>query len=90
MKNVRRWTVVFKAMANTNRLKIIELLADGRKLNVGDIAAALKISFTATSNHLIMLQKLEILDADGKAGHVFYSINPDMPSDFRKTTSLFH
>jgi len=77
-------------MANTNRLKIIELLADGRKLNVGDIAAALKISFTATSNHLIMLQKLEILDADGKAGHVFYSINPDMPSDFRKTTSLFH
>jgi len=85
----KKWTVVFKALANTNRLKIIELLSNGNKMNVGDISASLKISFTATSNHLIMLQKLDVLDVEGRAGHVFYSLNPDMPRYFRNAISLF-
>jgi DNA-binding transcriptional ArsR family regulator len=86
---MKRWTIVFKALANINRLKIVGLLADGRKMNVGDIAAALKISFTATSNHLIMLQKLEVLEAEGKSGHVFYFLNPRMPRDFSRSIKLF-
>lgn len=88
MKNVTRWSVVFKALSNINRLKIIALLRARKEMNVGDIAEALRISVTATSNHLIMLQKLEVLAAVGKDGHVFYSLNAHMPQDFSQVIKL--
>ncbi len=85
---MKRWTVVFRALANINRLKIITMLSDGRKMNVGDIAEALNISFKATSNHLAMLKNLDVLESQGIAGHVFYSINFQMPKDFQKVVNL--
>ena len=85
---MKRWTVVFRALANINRLKIIAMLSDGRKMNVGDIAEALNISFKATSNHLAMLKNLDVLESQGIAGHVFYSINSQMPKDFQKVVNL--
>ena len=87
MKNYTRWTTVFKVLANPNRLKIIELVSK-RAMNVGDIADALKISITATSNHLVMLQKLEVLVSEGKDGHVYYSVNKMMPQDFANAIKL--
>lgn len=81
---MKRWTVVFRTLANINRLKIIAMLSGGRKMSVGDIAQGLKISFKATSNHLAMLKNLAVLESQGIAGHVFYSLNPNMPNDFRK------
>lgn len=86
---MKRWTIIFKALSNINRLKIIELLRGGRQVAVGDIAVALRISITATSNHLIMLQKLDVLEAVGRDGHVFYSLNPSMPRDFSRAIDLF-
>ena len=85
---MKRWTVIFRALANINRLKIIKLLSDGRKMNVSDIAGDLKISFKATSNHLAILRNLDVLDAQGVDGHVFYSVNSQMPKDFQKTINL--
>ena len=41
--NMKRWTIVFRALANVNRLKIIKMLSSGRKMNVGDIANTLEI-----------------------------------------------
>lgn len=81
---MKRWSVVFRVLANINRLKIIGILFDGRKMNVGDIAENLKISFKATSNHLAILKNLDVLESQGTAGHVFYSLNSKMPKDFRK------
>lgn len=81
---MKRWTVIFRALANINRLKIVEMLSDGRKMSVGDIAKNLKISLKAVSNHLAILKNLDVLEAQGAAGHVFYSFNSQMPSDFRK------
>ncbi|OGZ99940.1 MAG: hypothetical protein A3C07_02830 [Candidatus Sungbacteria bacterium RIFCSPHIGHO2_02_FULL_47_11] len=81
---MKRWTVIFRALANINRLKIIKMLSGGYRMNVGDIAQTLKISFKATSNHLAMLKNLDVMDAQGTAGHVFYSLNPHMPRDFSK------
>ncbi len=60
------------------------MLTGVRKMNVGDIAESLKISFKATSNHLAMLKNLDVLEAVGAEGHVFYSVNPQMPKDFQK------
>ena len=41
---MKRWTIVFRALANINRLKIIAILSRGHKINVGDIAKNLGIS----------------------------------------------
>lgn len=86
---MKRWTVVFRTLANINRLKIIQMLSGGRTMNVGEIAENLKISFKATSNHLAMLKNLDVMESQGIAGHVFYSINSDMPHDFRKVVKHF-
>ena len=85
---MKRWTVVFKALSNFNRLRIIKILSSKKRMNVGEITKELKISFTATSNHLILLEKLEVLEAEGTSGHVFYSLNSEMPPDFTKAIEL--
>ena len=80
---------MFRVLANINRLKIIQMLADGRKMNVSDIADKLKISLKATSNHLAILKNLDVLESHGTAGHVFYSVNRQMPVDFHKVVNFF-
>ena len=64
------------------------MLVGGHKMNVGNIAESLSISFKATSNHLAMLKNLDVLESQGVAGHVFYSINSQMPKDFQKVVNL--
>ena len=81
--------MIFRALANINRLKVIEMLSDGKKMNVSEIAQTLKISFKATSNHLAILKNLDVLEPQGADGHVFYSLNSQLPSDFRRTVDLF-
>ena len=84
---MKRWVVVFRVLANINRLKIIQLLG-GRKMNVGDIAKELGISFNATCNHLSIMKNLDVLEAQGTAGHVFYSISPRLSKDFQKAIKI--
>lgn len=86
---MKRWTQIFKALANINRLKIIKLLADHGPMTVSDIAAEIGISLKGTSKHLILLDNLEVLASQGKSGHVYYSFNFDVPKDFRKAIDLF-
>ena len=85
---MKRWVIIFRALANINRLTIIKLLSDGGRMNVGDLADALHISFKATSNHLAILKNLDVLDATGVAGHVLYSLHPALPQDLRRALSL--
>lgn len=81
---MQRKVIIFRALANINRLKIIDMFSGDKKMSVGDIAHALKISFTATSNHLIILKNLDVLDCAGTEGHVYYFLNKSIPSDFKK------
>ena len=87
---VKRWTVIFRVLANINRLKIIKMLSRGNNqcMTVTEIADELKISFKATSNHLMILKNLDVVEAQGKDGHVFYSISAEMPRDLRKAIDL--
>ncbi len=81
--DMKRWALVFRVLANVNRLKIIRFLSDGKK-NVTDITRHLGISFKATSNHLALLKSVNVLEAEGITGHVFYSLNQPLPADFKK------
>ena len=86
---MKRWVKIFRALANINRLKIVELLADGRELTVSEISKEIGISFRATSQHLIILRNLDVLDGTGKQGHVYYSLNKTLPKDLRRALDLF-
>ena len=83
MKNIKRWTVVFRTLSNVNRLKIIEMLLGGSRMNVSEITKILGVSFKSTSNHLAMLKNLDVLESQGRDGRVFYFINSQMPKDFQ-------
>ncbi len=88
MFSMKRWTVIFRALANINRLKIIKMLSGGHKMSVGEIAGDLNISFKATSNHLAILKNLDVLESQGADGHVFYYVNSKMPKDFQEAIDL--
>ncbi|MDP2703645.1 MAG: metalloregulator ArsR/SmtB family transcription factor [bacterium] len=86
--DMKRWALVFRVLANVNRLKIIRFLSDGNKKNVTDITRHLGISFKATSNHLALLKSVNVLEAEGATGHVFYSLNQPLPADFKRALSM--
>lgn len=88
---MKHWTQIFKALANFNRLKTIEILA-GRlplAMTVTEISDELDISFRATSRHLLLLASLDILTSRGKDGHVYYSYNQNMPREIKRVVELF-
>lgn len=85
----KRWVNIFKALGNINRIKIIQMLSAGQSLNVTDIAGKIKVSIKSTSRHLMILRNLELLDSEGKNGHVFYSINKNASADMMKAVKLF-
>jgi ArsR family transcriptional regulator len=85
----KRWVNIFKALGNINRIKIIQMLAGGQSLSVTDIAGKIHVSIKSTSRHLMILRNLELLDTEGKSGHVFYSLNKAIPRDIEKAIHLF-
>ncbi len=70
------WAKIFRALSNENRLKIIQLLHRRRAMMVTGVAEQVKLSFKATSKHLIMLSQLGILHHDARDGKVYYSLSP--------------
>ncbi len=89
MKNAKRYTMIFRALANINRLKIITLLKRNGNMCVGDIANELSISLKATSNHLAIMKNLDIVESRGAAGHVFYLLNPQTPTDLNQVINFY-
>lgn len=79
---------IFKALGNVSRLRIVKLLSDQRERTVSQIGREIHVTFKGTSRHLNLLYALDILKNEGKAGHVFYSLNPKMPSAARKAIEL--
>jgi len=86
---MKRWVNIFKALSNVNRLKIIKFLHDKGEKNVTEITEHLNISLNATSKHLLLLEKINILSSIGKKGHVFYFIDPKISDDVKKVISIF-
>lgn len=68
-----------KAIANERRLKILTLLAAGRRRKVGDLARALKLSFRSTSRHLQVLKQAGFLEDEQVKLYVYYRLRRDHP-----------
>ncbi|MEK7516654.1 MAG: metalloregulator ArsR/SmtB family transcription factor [Patescibacteria group bacterium] len=68
---------VLKALANRRRLMILKYLKQNKEAPVGDIAAAIKLSFKATSKHLGILAATDILEKDQRGLLMYYRLSAD-------------
>ena len=86
---MKDWELVFKTLANVNRLKIVKMLSGASRLDVSGIAEKLDISVKAASQHLIILKNVGVLEDLGKNGHVYYSLKEKLPKRFTRAIKMF-
>lgn len=72
--------VLFTAIADRNRLKILHALKNGEELCVCDVAHALGISVSAASHHLRKLRDLKILKYRNDGKMAYYSVRDRFPA----------
>jgi DNA-binding transcriptional ArsR family regulator len=72
MKNLQR---IYRVLGNARRFAIVQLLLKRKELSVGTIAAAMKLSITATSQHLNALANADILEKRQEGLTVYYSVS---------------
>jgi DNA-binding transcriptional ArsR family regulator len=65
----------FKALANEDRLKIVQLLHTHNEMCAQDIEKHFFLQQSTTSHHLNTLRRAGIVKAYKKGRHVFYSIH---------------
>jgi DNA-binding transcriptional ArsR family regulator len=73
---MRRLADLFATLADTTRLRILEALAHG-ELCVGELAATLNLSQSATSHQLRILRDLRLVKPRRAGRSVFYSLADD-------------
>jgi ArsR family transcriptional regulator, arsenate/arsenite/antimonite-responsive transcriptional repressor len=69
-----RCSVVFIAMGNETRLKILELLKQ-RELCVSEICKHFKMSQPSISHHLDMLKRAGLVESEKRGREVYYKMN---------------
>jgi len=80
---IKQITVISKALADENRVKILDLLS-GNKLCVIALADILKISQPAVSQHLKILKNSGLLSSKKEGYHIHYSVNREVFEDYGK------
>lgn len=70
---------MLKAVADPDRLKIVESLRSGPK-NVSELAKILKSEIVNVSHHLGVLRKRKIVNFQKRGRFVHYTLNPDVYS----------
>jgi DNA-binding transcriptional ArsR family regulator len=69
---------ILKALANRRRLSIVKYLRNKKEANVGDIAEEIKLSFKATSKHLMVLYSAGIVEKSQRSLQMFYCLDPNL------------
>jgi len=68
--------LVFKALADQNRLKILnDLCSKDCPCNVGDVACCCNVDLSVVSRHLSVLKNAGIISANKQGKQVFYHVN---------------
>ena len=76
---VREFEALFKALANKRRIGIILCLKKKRSRSVGDIAEEIKLSFKATSKHLIILLRAGFIEREQIGLMMIYRLHDSDP-----------
>ena len=80
MKDLER---IMKALANRRRLAILKLLKNRREAAVGEVAQEIRLSLKATSKHLSILYKADLVDRDQRGLSVFYHLSSEQTSVYK-------
>jgi DNA-binding transcriptional ArsR family regulator len=72
--NERELERILKALANKRRLGILKFIKKSKQASVGEIAGAIKLSFKATSKHLMILSNANILEKEQISLTMLYSL----------------
>lgn len=64
-----------KALANRRRILILQILKKHKELSVSEIASRIKLSFKATSKHLIIMLRADIVERRQQRLTMYYSIS---------------
>ena len=73
-----------KALADADRLKIVQVLRAGPK-NVGEIAAELAAEIANVSHHLQILKRERIVETEKQGRFVVYRLHPEVFEATRTT-----
>jgi len=78
-----------KVLGNRRRLTILNLLRRKKGLTVGGVADSIRLSLTATSRHLNMLERAGFLEKEQRSLEVFYRIAEAPPPTYRALSTIF-
>ena len=79
---------MFKAFADKRRLAIMRYVRKQGEAPVGDIASEIKLSFNATSKHLLLLAAANIVDKEQRSLQMFYRITEELSPAARKALNI--
>lgn len=86
--NNRNLVKILKAIGNERRLLILQHLFKTKELSVGQISELINLSFKSTSNHLLVLSGINLVESKQVSLNKFYSIRRDsFPKEFIKFLS---
>lgn len=75
---------IFKAMANENRIKILEILYRKRQITILSLKKHLKLSESAVCKHLKILEQIGMVKSYRKNKRKFFTLNPKRVLRFNK------
>lgn len=84
MPGIRGVEKTLKALANARRLAILLRLRKSKKATVSDVAESIHLSFKATSKHLHILERANIVDYEQISINMYYRL-VDPPHPLVKT-----
>ncbi len=71
----------FKAIADNNRRRILQLLKTNEVMSAGEIAEHFDISKPSLSDHLKILRNADLVAAEKKGQYIYYSLNTSVFQD---------
>ena len=80
---------ILKALANKRRISILKYLKSESSASVGDIADEIKLSFRATSKHLMMLSRADIVGKEQVSLTMVYGLEKEKHPIVQKLLELF-
>ena len=77
MDTIEELVEVFKALSDSTRLQLLELLRSGQALCVNALAKRLGVTQSAVSQHLRVLRQAGLVTGNRKGSFIHYSVRQD-------------
>jgi len=75
---------IFKALANENRVRMINLLLDGKEKEIGAFADTLKLPYKTVARSMKILEHANMVSSRRWGGYVYYVLKRDAGLEYNK------